>query len=276
MNEAIVRGGEWRQQGEEGRLGWPVYWLDHMFSWPACYSALSSLHPLTEELELELLEMITQNATEQHSQIVNRNSMSLLHRSHFQVSFVSFLLNLCKLSIFTLSTVCFHKSFSQVTPPFGFCLSLLQQLYTRGHHCAMNSSTDWVRHYHVKWVKPRVWPSVFTTCVTQGALSTARAHRFAQTGYIKSKELSQNGSTCQVHRRQSAHLGCDCSVLEENLLHRGYSWLLYETNLLRNGSELLAVMVRASWAIGEDTGFVLPSWSILVGSWFLIASSCGW
>lgn len=35
-------------------------------------------------------------------------------------------------------------------------------------------------------------------------------------------------------------------------------------------------MVRASWAIGEDTGFVGPSWSILVGSWFLIASSCGW
>lgn len=32
-----------------------------------------------------------------------------------------------------------------------------------------------------------------------------------------------------------------------------------KTNLLRNGSELLAVMVRASWAIGEDTGFVLPS-----------------
>lgn len=31
------------------------------------------------------------------------------------------------------------------------------------------------------------------------------------------------------------------------------------TNLLRNGSELLAVMVRASWAMGEDTGLVLPS-----------------
>lgn len=47
-----------------------------------------------------------------------------------------------------------------------------------------------------------------------------------------------------------------------------------QTNLLRNGSELFTVMVRASWAIGEDTGFVLPSWSILVGSWFLKASSC--
>lgn len=46
------------------------------------------------------------------------------------------------------------------------------------------------------------------------------------------------------------------------------------TNLLRNGSELLAVMVRASWAIGEETGFVLPSCSILLGSWFRKASSC--
>lgn len=47
-----------------------------------------------------------------------------------------------------------------------------------------------------------------------------------------------------------------------------------ETNLLRNGSVLLAVMVRASWAIGEETGFVPPSCSILVGSWFRKASSC--
>lgn len=47
-----------------------------------------------------------------------------------------------------------------------------------------------------------------------------------------------------------------------------------ETNLLRNGSELLAVMVRASWAMGEETGFVPPSCSILVGSWFRKASSC--
>lgn len=46
---------------EEGRLGWPVYWLD-MFSWPACYSALSSLRPLTEELELELLGIMPQSS----------------------------------------------------------------------------------------------------------------------------------------------------------------------------------------------------------------------
>lgn len=47
-----------------------------------------------------------------------------------------------------------------------------------------------------------------------------------------------------------------------------------ETDLLRNGSELLAVMVRASWAMGEETGFVLPSCSMLVGSWLRKASSC--
>lgn len=34
MNEAIVRAGERRQQGEEGRLGRSVYWLDHMLPWP--------------------------------------------------------------------------------------------------------------------------------------------------------------------------------------------------------------------------------------------------
>lgn len=39
-----------------------------------CYSALSSLHPLTEELELELLAMISQNAMEQHSPIVRKIS----------------------------------------------------------------------------------------------------------------------------------------------------------------------------------------------------------
>lgn len=66
-----------------------------------------------------------------------------------------------------------------------FWLPLSQQLYTRGHYCAMNSSTEllvWMSHYHVKRVKPRDWPSVFTTCVTQGALtqssnSNSRAHK---------------------------------------------------------------------------------------------------
>ncbi len=86
MNEAIVRAGEWRQQGEEGRLGWPVYWLDHMFSWPACYSALSSLRPLTEELELELLRMISQNATEQHSQL-EKPPVPFLNAAVFRSSF---------------------------------------------------------------------------------------------------------------------------------------------------------------------------------------------
>lgn len=62
MNEAIVRAGEWREQGEEGRLGWPVYWLDHMFSWPACYSALSSIPPLAVKLELALRGIISQNS----------------------------------------------------------------------------------------------------------------------------------------------------------------------------------------------------------------------
>lgn len=75
-------------------------------------------------------------------------------------------------------------------------------------------------------------------------------------------------------RRQSMHLSSNCNVVRDHLRYRGHAWPLYETDLLRNGSELLAVMVRASWAIGEDTGFVLPSWSILVGSWFLRVSSC--
>lgn len=46
--------------------------------------------------------------------------------------------------------------------------------------------------------------------------------------------------------------------------------------LFKKGSELLVVMLRASWPMpGEDTGFwVPPSCSMLVGSWFLRASSC--
>lgn len=37
-----------------------------MFSWPAYYSALFSLPPLTEELELKLLGMTSQNAMQQY------------------------------------------------------------------------------------------------------------------------------------------------------------------------------------------------------------------
>lgn len=100
----------------------------------------------------------------------------------------------------------------------------MRQLYTRGHHCAADAGADLLAsmtHYHVKRVKPGNSPSVLTACVTWGELSAAR----------------------------STQIGPDGSAAPR----------LYETNLLRNGSELLAVMVRASWAIGEDTGFVLPS-----------------
>ncbi len=53
-------------------------------------------------------------------------------------------------------------------------------------------------------------------------------------------------------------------------------WLLDGSYLFKNGSELLVVMLRASCPmLGEDTGFwVPPSCSMLVGSWFLKASSC--
>lgn len=53
-------------------------------------------------------------------------------------------------------------------------------------------------------------------------------------------------------------------------------WLLDGSYLFKNGSELLVVMLRASCPmLGEDTGFwVPPSCSMLVGSWFLRASSC--
>lgn len=93
MNEAIVKGGGWRQQGEEGRLGWPVYWLYHMFSWPAYYSDLSSPHPLSEELEPGPLSTISTNG---------------------------------------------NRAFADNS----ICLSLLQQLYTRGHRCATFSLTE--------------------------------------------------------------------------------------------------------------------------------------
>lgn len=155
-------------------------------------------------------------------------------------------------------------------------LLLLRQLYTRGHHCAVNSGADlllWMSHYHVKRVKLRDWPSVFTTCATRRVLTRAQTQTAEHTDSRRQDTLSltgwtRNGSSRQVSWRQSDFL---------HLLFRARSApLLCQTNLLRNGSELLAVMVRASWAIGEDTGFVPPSWSILVGSWFLRASSCGW
>lgn len=66
-----------------------------MFSWPAYYSDLSSLHPLSEELELELLRIISQNAIEQHLQIKG-GKKNLLNKNRFRLSpsvyFVSSLL----------------------------------------------------------------------------------------------------------------------------------------------------------------------------------------
>lgn len=155
MNEAIVKGGEWRQQGEEGRLGWPVYWLYNMFSWPAYYSDLSSLHPLSEELELELLRTISQNAMEQHIQIKGVGVVvgDLLNKNRSSL----FFLCLHYLCVSTLNEVEFYV-ISRVTPSLKLCLSLLQQLSTRGHRCATFSGTElliWVSHYHVKRVRPR-------------------------------------------------------------------------------------------------------------------------
>lgn len=118
----------------------------------------------------------------------------------------------------------------------------------------------------MKRVKPGDRPPVFTTCVTRGALSRAQtAEHTDQTGYIKSDELEQNGSARQVTSMSAPQLhflyftNCSLGTFPPFAPQRANIWLVCETNLLRNGSELLAVMVRASWAIGEDTGFVLPS-----------------
>lgn len=195
MNEAIVRAGEWRQQGEEGRLGWPVYWLDHMFSWPACYSALFSLRPLTEELEL--LEMISQNAVEQYSQFEKSPVPSWTQLFSDVVSVHQVLCLYCSNCGCCPSPLwmkCgFRHFFPQVTPPFRFWLPSLQQLYTRGHHCAVDAYTDLLvrmSHYHVKRVKPREWPSVFTTCVTQGALTRPQTQTADHTDSLKWDTLS--------------------------------------------------------------------------------------
>ncbi len=187
-------------------------------------------------------------------------------------------------SISTLNKAWFYTFF--FSTGYTTILPSLQQLYTRGHHCAVDSCTDLLvrmSHYHVKRVKPREWPSVFTTCVTRGALTRPQTQTADHTGSLKQDTLSLKSWTragalakcSDVNQCISAAIVLCKGKNFLHLLHRGHSWLLYETHLLRNGSELLAVMVRASWAIGEDTGFVLPSWSILVGSWFLRASSCG-
>lgn len=65
-------------------------------------------------------------------------------------------------------------------------------------------------HYHVKRVKPRDCPSVFTTCVTRGALTSARtqaarAHRFPQKQDTLS--LTSRGRTAALAKC------CDCNVL---------------------------------------------------------------
>lgn len=144
------------------------------------------------------------------------------------------------MSLYNFTECGFKPVFHRLHHHLGRLCPLVRQLYTRGHHCAADAGTDLLAsmsHYHVKRVKAWKQPFCFNCLCYSGELSAAH-----------STQIKPDGSAAPC---------------------------LYETNLLRNGSELLAVMVRASWAIGEDTGFVLPSWSILVGSWFLRASSWG-
>ena len=175
MNEAIVRAEEWRQQGEEGRLGRPVDWLDHMFSWPACYSALSSQ-------KNQSWGLLPHDFPECHGAAFTdrRSSDPFVYQlfSDLKSSFLfffkkSFIYSSCGSWIKSKFCTFFHRW------RHHFCSdsSLLQQLYTRGRHCAVISSPDlllWMSHYHVKRVKPRDCPSVFTTCVTRGALTRAQ------------------------------------------------------------------------------------------------------
>lgn len=110
---------------EEGRLGWPVYWLDHMFSWPACYSALSSLRPLTEELELELLGIMPRSSIHRWWKGKKKPWVSVLITALFRGSFTPSGSVCWRLMLWTLS-VCLSPLwielsvvFFRVTPSFS-------------------------------------------------------------------------------------------------------------------------------------------------------------
>lgn len=126
------------------------------------------------------------------------NLLSLPNLSCFQTEIQSF--GFCLFTTQVVEVVHLHCEWSvdlfilsQVTPPFKLWLPSMQQLYTRGHHSAVNAGTDLLvcmSHYHVKRVKPRDCPSVFTTCVTQGALTRAQTQTAEHTDSLKQDTLS--------------------------------------------------------------------------------------